>query len=111
MLARPGSMGDDGAAMPSVDVPRATLRLTDAELAVAVTALRDPADPALGQPRARATLASLADVGMGEGGRLTGVGGRGRAVVAAPRLRLLLERFGGGEVRLDQVWATERAAV
>jgi hypothetical protein len=94
-----------------LDIPRAALRLDDAELGAAVMLLAAPDHPSLAEPAPRAALAALTAAGIVEDGRITGFPARLLAVVAAPKLRVTVESFVGLETVVEQGWATEREGV
>ena len=94
-----------------LDIPRAALRLDDAELGAAVMLLAAPDHPSLADPATQASLAALENAGIVRDGRLEGFPARLLGVVAAPKLRMAVESFVGAAPVLEQAWATEREGV
>jgi hypothetical protein len=94
-----------------LDIPRAALRLDDAELGAAVMLVGAPDHPSLADPATRPALDSLTAAGIIQDGRITGFPARLLAVVAAPKLRVTVESFVGLQTVVEQGWATEREGV
>lgn len=94
-----------------LDIPRAALRISDAELGVAVMLLVAPEHPSLAEASSRTALASLEDAGIAQDGRIEGFPARLLGVVAAPKLRVTVESFVGAAPVVEQGWATEREGV
>jgi len=94
-----------------LDIPRAAMRLGDAQLGAAVMLLAEPDHPALADPATQASLAELESAGIVRDGKLEGFPARLLGVVAAPKLRIAVESFAGAETVLEQGWATEREGV
>ena len=95
----------------SLDTGRAALLLSDAELGAAVMLLAAPDHPSLAEPASRAALEALERAGIVADGRVQGYPARLLAIVAAPKLRVTVEKFVAGAPVLEQAWATEREGV
>jgi hypothetical protein len=94
-----------------LDVSRAALLLSDEELGVAVMLLVAPDHPSLAGSSSQAAVARLERAGIVAGGKVQGYPARLLAVVAAPKLRVTIEKFVAGEPVVEQAWATEREGV
>ena len=97
--------------MATLDVARTAVRLADDELGTAVMLVAAPDHDSLSDPGARAALDRLRAGGILTDGGLVGYVARLVAVVAAPKLRITVERFVGRETIVEQAWATEREGV
>ena len=86
-----------------LDIPRAALRLDDAELGAAVMLVAAPDHPSLADPATRAALDALTAAGIVQDGRITGFPARLLAVT--------VESFVGLGTVVEQGWATEREGV
>jgi hypothetical protein len=94
-----------------IDVSRAAVTLSDEELGVAVMLLAAPDHPSLAEPGSQAALAALERAGIVSEGRVQGYPARLLAIVAAPKLRVTIERFVAEAPVVEQAWATEREGV
>ena len=97
--------------MPALDESRTALVLSEEELAVATLLGGEPNHPSLGEPPAPDVIERLERAGIASGGRLWGYPARLLAVVAAPKLRVTVERFAAAETVVDRAWSTERYGV
>ncbi len=97
--------------MAGLDVARTALVLTEEELAVAALLGAEPEHPSLAEPPAPEMIERLERAGIASGGRVSGYPARLLAVVAAPKLRVTVERFAAAETLVDRAWATERFGV
>jgi hypothetical protein len=95
----------------TLDASRTALLLSDEELGAAVMLLAAPDHPSLAEPSSRAAVESLECAGVVADGRVQGYPARLLAVVAAPKLRITIEKFAAGEPVVEQAWATEREGV
>ena len=95
----------------SLDAGRAALVLSDEELGAAVMLLAVPEHPSLAEPSSRATVEALERAGIVVDGQVRGFPARLLAIVAAPRLRITVEKFVAGAPVVEQAWATEREGV
>lgn len=95
----------------SLDAGRAALLLSDAELGAAVMLLAAPDHPSLAEPSSQAAIDSLERAGIVADGQVRGFPARLLAIVAAPKLRITIEKFVAGEPAVEQAWATEREGV
>lgn len=98
--------------MATLDIPRAALVLSDAELGAAVMLMAAPEQPLLAEPASQEAVGALREAGMlDEAGRPSGYPARLLATVAAPKLRVAVESYFAGQSRLEQAWATETEGV
>jgi hypothetical protein len=94
-----------------LDVSRSAVLLSDEELGAAVMLLAAPEHPALAEPASLAAVESLESAGIVRDGRVSGYPARLLAIVAAPKLRVTIEKFVAGAPVVEQAWATEREGV
>jgi len=94
-----------------LDPARARVRLASDELAVATVLLTQPDHELLQTPDAQQVLEELERVGALADGQLVGYVAELVGIVAAPKLRILLETFRAEQPVVHQIWATERHAV
>ena len=94
-----------------LDVSRSALLLSDEELGAAVMLLAAPEHPALAEPASVAAVESLERAGIVRDGRVNGYPARLLAIVAAPKLRVTIEKFVAEAPVVEQAWATEREGV
>lgn len=97
--------------MALLDPPRARVRLGADELAVATVLLTQSNHDLLQTPDAREVLAGFERCGALVGGELVGYVAELVGVVAAPKLRILIETFRAEGPVVHQIWATERHGV
>jgi hypothetical protein len=96
----------------TLDVARRRVRLGLDELGVAAVLALDPGNAALRDPESRGCLRRLEAAGAVADGQLVGYVAELVGLVAAPKLRIVVETFSGSHRVVHSVWADEvRATV
>lgn len=97
--------------MALLDPARARARLSSDELAVATVLLTQPDHDLLSTPDAREVLDELERSGALVDGQLVGYVAELVGVVAAPKLRIIVETFRAERLVVHQLWSTEHHGV
>lgn len=97
--------------MATLDPSRTALELSEDELSVGARLLAAPGHASLSQPSAVAAIRGLEQAGALENGQPSGYPADLLALVAAPKLRVIVEKFVVERTVIDYAWATERQAV
>jgi len=97
--------------LATLDPSRTAIELTEEELGVATMLFATPDHPALEDPERRETVGALERAGIAADGRVGGYPSALLAVVAEPKLTLIVERFVTERTVLERAWSTELHAV